>query len=123
MSGDNFLLDTNTVLNLLNGDSTLADLLEGKTLYLSFISEIELLGYNKITSKETQLIKSFINECLIIDINNEIKKETIVLRSKYGIKLGDSIIASTSIYLGFPLVTSDKGFSKIKELDLILYQK
>jgi hypothetical protein len=123
MNGDKLLLDTNTVLNLLNGDETLADLLNNKDLYLSFISEIELLGYHKITSKETQLIKAFIKECFVIDVNTEIKNKTISIRSKYGIKLGDSLIAATSLYLGFPLVTSDKGFNKIKELDLILYQK
>ena len=123
MNGDKLLVDTNTVLYLLNGDETLSDLLDGKDLYLSFISEIELLGYHKITSKEKQHIQSFIKECIVIDVNSEIKKGTIDIRNRYGNKLGDSLIAATSIYLGLPLVTSDKGFNKIKELDLILYQK
>jgi len=34
--------------------------------------------------------------------------------------IADTIIASTSIVYELPLVTADKGFSKITELDLIL---
>jgi len=44
------------------------------------------------------------------------------LRKKYSIKLPDAIVASTSIVYGLPLVTADKAFSKIKELDLILIE-
>ncbi len=31
-------------------------------------------------------------------------------------------IAATSLYLGVPLITADKGFSKITTLDLILLE-
>jgi len=47
MSGNSFLLDTNAVLYVLNGDETLADFLFEKELYLSIISEMELLRYNR----------------------------------------------------------------------------
>jgi predicted nucleic acid-binding protein len=36
--------------------------------------------------------------------------------------LPDAIIASTSLIYGLPLVTADKGYSKIEELDLILIE-
>lgn len=44
MSGNSLLIDTNIALYLLNGDNTIAELLDGKDVYLSFISELELLG-------------------------------------------------------------------------------
>jgi len=44
MNGNNVLLDTNIVLYLLNGEETLIPLLEEKNLFLSFISQLELLG-------------------------------------------------------------------------------
>ncbi|WP_374725219.1 PIN domain-containing protein [Flavobacterium arsenatis] len=44
------------------------------------------------------------------------------LRRKYTIKLPDAIIASTSLVYEIPLVTADKGYSKIEELDLILIE-
>ncbi len=122
MSGDNFILDTNTVLYLLNGDKTLSKLLYQKNLYISFITEIELLGYHKLTGKEKENVTQFIDDCIVIDCNQEIKKKTISLKNKYNTKLGDSLIAATAMYANFPLITSDKGFNKIKELNLILYQ-
>ena len=44
MNGNNLLLDTNIVLYLLNGEETLIPLLEEKNLFLSFITQLELLG-------------------------------------------------------------------------------
>jgi hypothetical protein len=52
----------------------------------------------------------------------KIKEQTIELRKKHSIKLPDVIIASTSLVFGVPIVTADKGFNKIKELDLVLIE-
>jgi len=121
MSGDNILLDTNIVLLLLNGDKTLTELLDGKNLFISFITEIELLGYHKITKKEKHKIKQFIDDCIVIDMNNDIKKHTIEIRNKYNAKLGDCLIAATAVYAGFPFITADKDFNKITELNHFFY--
>ena len=51
-----------------------------------------------------------------------IKKTTIGLKQKYNIKIPDAIIASTSIYLEIALITADKGFKKIQEIDLQLLE-
>ena len=40
MSGTNIVLDTNIVLYLLNGDTTLGEYLENKNVYVSFITEM-----------------------------------------------------------------------------------
>jgi predicted nucleic acid-binding protein len=50
------------------------------------------------------------------------KESTILLKQKYSVKLPDAIIAATSIVYEVPLVTADKGFSKINELDVILIE-
>jgi predicted nucleic acid-binding protein len=44
MNGNSVLLDTNIVLYLLNGEETLIPVLEEQNLFLSFISQPELLG-------------------------------------------------------------------------------
>jgi predicted nucleic acid-binding protein len=36
--------------------------------------------------------------------------------------LPDGIIAATSLFLNVPLITADKNFKKIKNLDITLYQ-
>lgn len=59
MNGNKILLDTNAVLYILNGDETLTSFLNGKALYLSIISEIELLSYKNISQKELKGVESF----------------------------------------------------------------
>ena len=73
MSGDNILVDTNIILYLLSGDQALAELLNNKSLYISFISELELLGFKNISEKEQENVKRFLS-VTIVDINSEIKK-------------------------------------------------
>jgi predicted nucleic acid-binding protein len=89
---------------------------------ISFITEIELLGFKNITKKDEIELMSLINDCHLIDWNSKIKAQTIKLKQKYAIKLPDSIIAATSIVYNIPLVTADKGFSQIKDLDLLLIE-
>jgi predicted nucleic acid-binding protein len=74
MNGNSVLLDTNIVLYLLSGDKVLSDLLHKKKLYLSFVSQLELLGFKGITTKQSVEINKFILDCVVIDINEEIKR-------------------------------------------------
>ena len=122
MNGNNLFLDTNIILYLLNGDQTLAELLNNKQLYISVITELELLAYKGITAKEEKVIKEFIAQCKTITINNAVKQETIRIRKTYNTKLPDSIIIATALYLDFPLITSDIEFKKVEELTLIHYE-
>ena len=124
MNGNSLLLDSNIVLYLLNGEATLIPLLEDKQLYLSFITQLELLSFPGISEKEINKIKSFIDECIIIEMSSTIKKYTIELRKKHQLKLPDAIIAASSLYINVPLVTADNDFKKIsKDVDLVFYQK
>jgi len=123
MSGNNVMIDTNIAIYLLNGDHSLAEILNEKKLFISFITQLELLGYPGIDEEQTKKIENMLTYCVIVDINNSIKSRVIDLRKKYALKLPDCIIAATSIYLDIPLLTADKDFEKIKELNLLLYEK
>ena len=123
MNGNNLFLDTNVILYLISGDKTLADLLDNKTIYISFITELELLGYKEISLEELKKIEDFLNSVSIIEINSEIKKITIGLKRNYKIRLPDAIIAATSTYMNLPLMTSDKDLSKLTGLNILQYQK
>ncbi len=123
MSGNNLLVDTNIVLYLLNGEQTLVPLLEKKQLYISFISQLELLSHKEILKEEQDKISDFLSECIIVDINASIKHYTINLCQKYGLKLPDSIIMATSMYLNIPVITADREFNKVEEIDLFYYEK
>ncbi|MFM1961971.1 MAG: hypothetical protein RLZZ172_816 [Bacteroidota bacterium] len=123
MNGNKLLLDTNTVLYVLGGDETLAQFLHGKELHLSIISELELLSFKKITQKEVKAISAFLNELVIENITEEIKKTTIEIRKSTNLKLPDCIIAATSKSLNISLVTADKQLSSVPGLDVVLYEK
>lgn len=97
-------------------------LLNDKQLYISVITELELLGYKGLTAKEEKVIKAFVSECKTITINNEVKQETIRVRKTYNTKLPDSIIIATALYLDLPLITADVEFKKVEELTLVLYE-
>jgi predicted nucleic acid-binding protein len=61
-------------------------------------------------------------DCKVINIDNSIKNFYSSLRKKYNLKLADAIIAATSISLGIPLITADKQFQIVSELNLIAYE-
>jgi hypothetical protein len=123
MNGNNILLDTNIVLYLLNGEETLIPLLEEKNLFLSFITQLELLGNKYLDQNDIQKIKLFINECTVIDITPGIKEFAISIRQNYNIKLPDCIIMATSLWLSMPLITADQDFKKIDIADLIYFKR
>lgn len=122
MSGTKFLLDTNIVLYLLSGDLTIANLIHNKEIYLSFITEIELLSFRDITDVELSSVKEFLGSCKVVDINEHIKERTVGIRKYHGLKLPDSIIAATSEYLGIPLLTADKAFKRVENVNSIFYE-
>ena len=123
MNGAKFLIDTNIAIYLLGGNKTIEAILDNKTIFISFISQLELLGYKGITSAEKSKIKRFLKDCIIIDLNEEIKSITIELKEKNTIKLPDAIIAATSLVYDLPLISADKGLAKIESLNLILFEE
>jgi len=122
MSGKEILVDTNIILYLLNGSDTLEEVLQGKDVYVSFITELELIGYKNITPKEEQQIIHILDDCSIVPMNNRIKEKYVELRRKYNLKLADAVIAATAVTFDFPIITSDNHFKTIQELNLISYQ-
>lgn len=86
----------------------------------SVITELECLSYSKLSKSDEANIKDFFKSGKIKNISRKIKKETINIRKKYGLKLPDAIIAATAITSNVPLISADKVFSKVQELDFTL---
>ena len=122
MNGTKILIDTNIAINLFKGDSRLANLLQDREAKLSFIVELELMGYRHITVEEEAWMEIFLDQCSVIGINSGIKEITTYVRRQYNLKLPDAIIAATSIFLGVPLLSTDDHFDRVKELIFIFYQ-
>ena len=116
------LFDSNIMLYFLGGDKTLIPLLEEKQLYISFITQLEVLGYKDIKEKELTKVKDFIRQCIVIDVNSDIKENTIRIRRNYGLKLPDCIILATAMYMNIPLISADREYRKVKDIELIFYE-
>jgi len=120
MNGDRIVVDTSLIINLFNGVKEVQELIINRNLFVSIISEIEVLSFPNITPKDSQLLKSFLSECYIVDIEPAIKDITIDIRSRFKIKLPDAVIAATAIYFDLPLFTMDKGFQRIADLQAVI---
>jgi len=121
MSGaNNILVDTNLIILGIGGNQQVRSLLEGRTLFISVVTEIELLSIPFEKATDERLIRDFISNCFIIELDADVKRMTIQLRRKQKVKLPDAVIASSAITKKLPLFTADKGFGKIGELNVIL---
>ena len=118
---NNILVDTNLIILGIGGNERVRELLEDHSLFISVITEIELLSIPFQRTQEERLMREFISNCFIVDLDSEIKIQTIQLRKGHKIKIPDAIIAASSIVKKLPLFTADKGFSKIPALDIVLF--
>ncbi|HEY8780965.1 MAG TPA: type II toxin-antitoxin system VapC family toxin [Mucilaginibacter sp.] len=122
MNGTDIFIDTNICIYLLNGDIVLAEILQGQSLYLSIITEMELYAYHGYNSSAIQVLNNFLQSVSIINIEEKVKINAIEIRKQAKLKLPDCIIAASAISYNLPLITADRGFKKVQHLDLILFE-
>ena len=120
MNGIDYLIDTNILIYILQGNPKARYFSEEEYLSVSCITEMEVLGKYRISIPEKQIITGFLNRCHIIEIDAGIKQLAITIRQHSKVKLPDAIIAATAIKNNVLLVTSDKDFEKIPDLEFLL---
>jgi predicted nucleic acid-binding protein len=120
MNGLDLVVDTNIFVYLTSGNKNVHRAVQGNNLFVSFITEMELLSRPTASSREIQLIKELLSQCKIISLNDDIKKIAIDIRRRSKLRLPDAIVAATSIYMKVPLISADREFKKVNELELIL---
>ncbi len=123
MVGRELLVDTNIIIYLLQGNDEAEKVLQGKQLFFSFITELELYGLPGANNEEEKQIEAFLNDCLMISMNNNILQQYKALRKSHKLKLADSLIAATALAYNIPLITADKQFINIEHLKLIQFKK
>lgn len=120
MNGVRIASDTNPMIYLLNGNKQVARHLEGKECWISVITELELFGKKPMSATDRKEIQLLLDSCFITDLLPGVKNIAKDLQQSTRLKLPDTLIAATALYLGLPLLTADKVFKKVKGLELIL---
>jgi tRNA(fMet)-specific endonuclease VapC len=132
MIGDNYLLDSNIIIEIFDGNRTYADRIsKEKVLYLPCIVLGELYtGVNRVSdkSKHLKMLTDFLEFCTVVDVDNTTAKfygEIIAALYKKGkpIPTNDVWIAAAALQHDFTLITNDKHFKEIPGLKMINWQK
>lgn len=124
--GIKYLWDTNTAIYYLQqlfppgAEKFMDDLLKDEPPVISAITEIELLCWKTATEKDLEVIQHFINDALVIELEQPIKLKTADIRKTHHTKLPDAIIAATALVYDTTLVTRNlTDFRNIPGLKII----
>lgn len=113
MAQPRFLIDTNVVIGLLNGDAESIALIQSTNsdlahMAISQITRMELLGFAGMNEADERTLQSLVAAVHVVMLDAAVESQTIALRRQRKIKLPDAIIAATAIAHGLKLLTLDK---------------
>ena len=118
------LIDTNSVIDYLGAKFPAKGMdfmneVVNAIPYVSVITQIELLSFTA-PADSSKLLNDFVNEAVILDLNEDVVNQTISIRKNFKTKLPDAIIAATAMVYGLTLITRNTDdFKNIKRLKLI----
>jgi tRNA(fMet)-specific endonuclease VapC len=111
MSGKRYVLDTNAIVALLQGNAQLIQLIQNADwIGVSVISQIEFLAFSGLTQTDRQLFQQFLQRVQVIDlaaIDTMLIEKIIEIRQQYRLKLPDAIIAAMAMQNSANLVSAD----------------
>ena len=119
-----YLIDNNIISNYFAGKFSnktmifIGEIID-KTPNISIITEIEALSWVNSNKIKENIIRDFIKDSRVYNLNPEIIAQTIKIRRSRKIKTPDAIIAATAIVNNFILLTNDSDFEGIQNLKLL----
>ena len=125
MTGNNFLLDTNIVIEIFDGNKEIADRLNNLSeFYISAVVAGELyIGINRVANKTKHLkqLNDFLKLCTVLNtdiVTAQYYGEAVAALYKKGkpLPVNDLWIAATTLQHNLTLVTRDKHFNEIEGL-------
>ncbi len=123
MNGNRYLLDTNAIIVLLQGNKTLLQQLQNaEWVGISVISQLEFLIFPDLTDADKGYFNKFLQRIDVIGLTTaqlSLITTIIDLRRQYRLKLPDAIIVGTAIQYNATLVTADKRLHKIDEVSAL----
>lgn len=122
-----FTVDTNILIAYIGGEERIVDQIRGwrengATLFISSITECELLSYPKLTSEEEIKIEYFLKDHVIAVPFDGIRARhaALIRRTTSPLKLPDAAIAAVALEMNTPLVTRNiRDFKNVLNLQLL----
>jgi tRNA(fMet)-specific endonuclease VapC len=125
MSGKRYVLDTNAIVALLQGNSQMTQLLQDANwVGISVISQTEFLAFSGLSEADCQLFQQFLQRVEVVSLaagDTALIGKIIEIRQQYRLKLPDTVIAAMAIQNSAGLVTADQEFTKITPLTVITW--
>ncbi|MEG4305228.1 MULTISPECIES: type II toxin-antitoxin system VapC family toxin [unclassified Microcoleus] len=123
MSGNRYVLDTNAIVALLQGNIQLIELLkDADWIGVSVISKIEFLVFPGLTQDDRQIFEQFLQRVEVLGLvamDAVLIEKIIEIRQQHRLKLPDAVIAAMAIQNSASLVTADREFAKVTILTVI----
>jgi len=113
-----YLLDSNLLIYSANPDSSfLRPLVLNPTNFVSAISQVETLGFYKLTTDDAAYFNSAFTLLGILPVSQSIIMRAIVLRQQRRMSLGDTLIAATALEYNLEVATRNMAdFSPVSGL-------
>ncbi|HYW21867.1 MAG TPA: type II toxin-antitoxin system VapC family toxin [Nodularia sp. (in: cyanobacteria)] len=125
MSGERYLLDTNAIVALLQGNSQLIPLLQNSDwIGVSVISQIEFLAFAGLSQADMRLFQQFLQQVEVVGLiagDTVLIEKIIEIRQQYRLKLPDAVIAAMAIQNSASLITADQEFAKVTILTVVTW--
>ena len=104
MNGNRFLLDTNVIISLLQGNDAILQILrETEWVGISVISKLEYLSLPDLPKRDESLFAEFLRRVCVVSLYEEqtdLIEEIIHIRKRYRLKLRDAVITVKKIWYG-----------------------
>lgn len=114
------LIDSNLVIYASRPEfETLRLFLIREDIAVSIVSQIEVLGYHRLTDSARIELERFLDTVEILPLTSDIARQAVHLRQQRKMSLGDSIIAATALCHDCCLATHNTDdFRWIADLEL-----
>lgn len=123
MNGSRYLLDTNAIIALLQGNQQISGSLQNaECIGISLISQLEFLAFTRLADGDRQLFEQFLQQIEVIGLSvdeNELIAQIIQVRQQYRLPLPDAIIVATAIQMKANLITADQKLHEIQAVTSI----
>lgn len=120
MNGERYLLDTNAIIALLQGNLRLVQRLQTAVwVGISIISQLEFLAFTELSESEYQAFNQFLQRVEVIGLSSEqprLIEQIIAVRQRYRLKLPDAVIVATAMQAEAALLTGDQQLQNLPNL-------